>query len=79
MSQVRQSGKPRVTLTHTNTSHKKGAIMMTVETEWGNVRVSDDVRLGELFVTEDGEEVEVVGLNPVRFEIAPEEDEDWGE
>lgn len=35
--------------------------------------------LGELVVTDDGVELEVVGLDPLRFEPAPEEAEDWGE
>lgn len=50
-----------------------------METEWGYVQLTGDVRLGELFVTDDGVEIEVTGLTPIRFEIAPEEDEDWGE
>jgi|JRYD01.1.fsa_nt_gb lysine biosynthesis protein LysW len=50
--------------------------------ETGFGRVSCDpqaVRLGELFVTDDGVEVEVIGLEPLAFAEAPEEDEDWGE
>jgi lysine biosynthesis protein LysW len=35
--------------------------------------------LGELVVTDDGVELEVTGLAPLRFEPAPEEAEDWGE
>ncbi|MBW7916190.1 MAG: lysine biosynthesis protein LysW [Trueperaceae bacterium] len=35
--------------------------------------------LGELLVTDEGAELEVVGLDPLRFELAPEEAEDWGE
>lgn len=51
-----------------------------VETPFGGVSCDpSDVRLGELFVTEDGVEVEVVGLAPLAFAPAPEEDEDWGE
>lgn len=52
----------------------------TIDTDFGRVAVDPStVRLGELFVTEDGAEVEVVGLQPLVFVEAPEEDEDWGE
>lgn len=37
------------------------------------------LQLGELVVSDDGVELEVVGLAPLRFEPAPVEDEDWGE
>lgn len=50
--------------------------------ETGHGRVSCDpvtLRLGELFVTDEGVEVEVVRLAPLTFAEAPEEDEDWGE
>lgn len=54
--------------------------VQTFETGFGRVAVDPGtVRLGELFVTDDGAEVEVVGLEPLRFAEAPEEDEDWGE
>ncbi|MEJ2356918.1 MAG: lysine biosynthesis protein LysW [Deinococcales bacterium] len=39
----------------------------------------ESLTLGELVVTDEGAELEVVGLEPLRFEPAPEEDEDWGE
>lgn len=52
----------------------------TLETEYGRVQVdASDVMLGELFVTDEGVELEVVGLDPLRFEPAPQEEEDWGE
>ncbi|HEX7002071.1 MAG TPA: lysine biosynthesis protein LysW, partial [Trueperaceae bacterium] len=52
----------------------------TMETEYGRVQVDgSDVMLGELFVTDEGVELEVVGLDPLRFEPAPQEEEDWGE
>lgn len=53
----------------------------TMDTEYGYIdNVSEDeLELGELVVTDYGIELEVVGLNPVRFEPAPEESEDWGE
>lgn len=36
--------------------------------------------LGELIICEDcGSELEVVGLAPLTFAPAPEEEEDWGE
>lgn len=51
-----------------------------METVYGIVEVNEsDLELGELVVTDEGVELEVVGLNPVRFEVAPEEAEDWGE
>jgi lysine biosynthesis protein LysW len=37
------------------------------------------LELGELVVSDDGVELEVVALDPLRFEPAPQEDEDWGE
>lgn len=52
----------------------------TFDTGYGRVACDPStVRLGELFVTDDGVEVEVVGLEPILFAEAPEEDEDWGE
>lgn len=40
----------------------------------------EGLELGELLVCDDcGSELEVVGLNPLALETAPEEDEDWGE
>lgn len=36
--------------------------------------------LGELIVCDDcGSELEVVGVAPLELELAPEEEEDWGE
>ena len=38
------------------------------------------LELGELIVCDDcGSEIEVVGLEPLVLELAPEEEEDWGE
>jgi lysine biosynthesis protein LysW len=52
----------------------------TIETPYGSVVVDPDtLELGELVVTDEGNELEVVSLDPLRFELAPEEDEDWGE
>ncbi len=40
----------------------------------------DNPELGELVICEAcGAELEVVDLNPLRLEPAPEEAEDWGE
>lgn len=59
---------------------KKGKNMQEVETGFGLVDVNvDALELGEILVTDDGVEVEVVGLDPLKFEEAPMEDEDWGE
>ncbi|MEZ4570773.1 MAG: lysine biosynthesis protein LysW [Thermomicrobiales bacterium] len=39
-----------------------------------------DVVEGEIVQCEDcGAELEVVSLDPVKLELAPEEEEDWGE
>lgn len=54
--------------------------MQTIETDFGRLEANpSDLLLGELLVTDEGAEVEVVGLDPLRFELAPEEAEDWGE
>jgi lysine biosynthesis protein LysW len=53
---------------------------ITVPTPHGLVDVDPDaLSLGELVVSDDGVELEVVALDPLRFEPAPLEDEDWGE
>ena len=53
---------------------------MYMDTGFGYVEIGNEpLQLGELLVTDDGNEVEVVSLAPLRFELAPEEDEDWGE
>jgi lysine biosynthesis protein LysW len=54
--------------------------LTTIDTPYGAVDVDpNELELGELVVSDDGSELEVVGLDPLRFEPAPEEDEDWGE
>lgn len=51
-----------------------------METGFGYVEIgTEPLQLGELLVTDDGNEIEVTSLNPLRFELAPEEAEDWGE
>ncbi len=51
-----------------------------IDTPYGRVDADPaSLTLGELVVTDEGAELEVVGLDPLRFEVAPEEDEDWGE
>ncbi len=41
---------------------------------------TEGLELGELIVCDDcGSEIEVVGLEPLVLELAPEEEEDWGE
>lgn len=41
---------------------------------------AEDVMVGEIIVCPDcGVELEVVSVEPLRLELAPEEDEDWGE
>lgn len=40
----------------------------------------EDVEKGEIVSCPDcGAELEVVGMDPVELELAPEEEEDWGE
>lgn len=56
------------------------ATSTTINTPYGRIDVDPgSLQLGELLVTDDGAELEVTGLDPLRFELAPEEDEDWGE
>lgn len=56
------------------------ATSTTISTPYGQIDVDPgSLQLGELLVTDDGAELEVTGLDPLRFELAPEEDEDWGE
>ena len=44
------------------------------------IQLSADVEEGEIIICADcGVELEVVSLNPVVLEMAPEEAEDWGE
>lgn len=44
------------------------------------IEVSEDVEKGEIATCPDcGVKLEVVGVDPVEFELAPEEEEDWGE
>lgn len=54
--------------------------MQTVTTPYGRLDVDPTrLELGELLVSDDGVELEVVSLEPLSFEPAPEEAEDWGE
>lgn len=54
--------------------------MQSIDTPHGRLRLDPaDLMLGELVVTDEGAELEVVSLEPLRFEPAPEEAEDWGE
>jgi len=44
------------------------------------IELADDVEEGEIVVCPDcGVELEVVSLDPISLELAPEEEEDWGE
>ncbi len=46
----------------------------------GIVKLPENCGLGEILVCGDcGTELEVVGLDPVRAEEAPQVQEDWGE
>lgn len=55
-------------------------MIQEIDTPYGLVEVDpDELELGELIVTDEGVELEVVALDPLRLEPAPEEEEDWGE
>jgi alpha-aminoadipate carrier protein LysW len=46
----------------------------------GEVFLNEDVIIGEIVTCPDcGADLEVVSLDPPRLELAPEEEEDWGE
>ena len=46
----------------------------------GMLELAADVEEGEILVCPDcGAELEVMGLDPVTVELAPEVEEDWGE
>jgi alpha-aminoadipate/glutamate carrier protein LysW len=69
-----RAGPPRSARARRDTMRK------TIVTPYGLVEVDpEELELGELVVTDEGSELEVVGLDPIRFEPAPEEEEDWGE
>ncbi|HNQ99626.1 MAG TPA: lysine biosynthesis protein LysW [Trueperaceae bacterium] len=54
--------------------------MPMLDTPYGRLDLDPAaLMLGELVVTDEGAELEVVALDPLRFELAPEEAEDWGE
>jgi len=51
-----------------------------ITTPYGSIDADEsDFITGELVVTLDGIEVEVVSLVPFTVQVAPEEVEDWGE
>ncbi|EFC91650.1 MULTISPECIES: lysine biosynthesis protein LysW [Dethiosulfovibrio] len=46
----------------------------------GSVALPDDAMIGELLICDDcGTELELVSLDPLKVEEAPEIQEDWGE
>lgn len=54
--------------------------MQQLSTPYGALDVDPrSLELGELVVSDEGVELEVISLEPLRFEVAPEEVEDWGE
>ncbi|NBC94739.1 MAG: lysine biosynthesis protein LysW [Deinococcus-Thermus bacterium] len=54
--------------------------MQTLATPYGRIDLDPaGIELGELLVSDDGVELEVVSIDPLRVEPAPEEAEDWGE
>jgi alpha-aminoadipate carrier protein LysW len=46
----------------------------------GEIELTDDVEVGEILVCADcGAELEVMGVDPIVLDMAPEVEEDWGE
>ncbi len=46
----------------------------------GEIQANQDLEIGELIICPDcGTELEVVSLDPITLEEAPEVQEDWGE
>lgn len=46
----------------------------------GTIRLADDLFVSEILACPDcGVELEVIDTTPVRLELAPEIEEDWGE
>ncbi|MGQ9585347.1 MAG: lysine biosynthesis protein LysW [Anaerolineae bacterium] len=46
----------------------------------GTIELGGDLEVGEIVVCPDcGVELEVVSADPVKFDLAPEVEEDWGE
>lgn len=44
------------------------------------LELADDVEVGEIVICPDcGVELEVMSLDPIALELAPEVEEDWGE
>ena len=44
------------------------------------LKMPEDVEVGEILACDDcGVELEVMGTDPIALELAPEEEEDWGE
>ena len=59
-------------------------VLKDVHTYYGNIHalkgISLNVEKGEIVNCPDcGADLEVVGTDPVELELAPEEEEDWGE
>lgn len=46
----------------------------------GEIMLEPDIELGEILVCPDcGVDLEVLSLEPITIELAPMEEEDWGE
>jgi len=46
----------------------------------GDIELNADVMVGEIIECEEcGAELEVISLDPLTLELAPEVEEDWGE
>jgi alpha-aminoadipate carrier protein LysW len=61
--------------------HKYRRIKMATCPECaGELDLAPDVEAGEIVVCPDcGVELEVMGVNPITLDLAPEVEEDWGE
>ena len=58
---------------------REGTVAHCPECE-AELELEDDVEKGEIVTCSDcGVDLEVVGMDPVELDLAPEEEEDWGE
>jgi len=72
--------KPVILLETSDPSLEENMEVNMIPTFYGFVEANEEsLEVGELVVTDEGVELEVVSTNPLRFDIAEVELEDWGE